>query len=65
MEAGETFVITHDGRAVAKICPVRVGRQRFVGKERLLALVEGADPIDRHRFRADLDAVVDPWSQAR
>ena len=36
------------------------GRQRFVSRERLLALVKDMEPIDSARFRADLDTLTDP-----
>ena len=65
VEAGESFLVTRDGHPIAKIRPVPAsvpaGRQRFVSRERLLALVEDMEPIDSARFRADLDAVADPW----
>ncbi len=63
VEAGETFVVTRNGRPVAEIRPVPVGRQRFVSRERLMALSERSEPLDRSRFRADLDALADPWSE--
>lgn len=63
VESGETFVVTDDDRPFAEIRSIRAGRQRSVSRERLLALAKDLEPIDRHRFRADLDAVIDPWSQ--
>lgn len=64
VEAGETFVVTRNGHAIAEIRPVPVGRQRVVSRERLLALAADLEPIDSARFRADLDAVADPWFEA-
>lgn len=61
VEAGETFVVTRNGRPIAEIRPVPPGRQRFVSRDRLLALAERAEPIDRQRFRDDLDSLADPW----
>ena len=64
VEAGETFVVTRNGHPIAEIRPVPAGRQRFVSKDRLVALSERSEPIDRHRFRKDLDALADPWFEA-
>ena len=68
VEAGESFLVTRDGHPIAKIRPVPTsvpaGRQRFVSREHLLALVQDMEPIDSARFRADLDAVTDPRFEA-
>ena len=69
VEAGESFLVTRDGHPIAEIRPVPAsvpaGRQRFVSREHLLALVQDMEPIDSARFRADLDAVTDPRFEAR
>lgn len=61
VEACETFVVTRNGHAIAELRPMATDRQRFVSKDRLLALAGRSAPIDRHRFRQDLDALADPW----
>lgn len=57
--AGESFVVTRNGEPVAELRPVRAGRRTFLSREQLAALATGGVRIDRHRFRADLDAVID------
>jgi prevent-host-death family protein len=57
LEAGESFIITRNGAPVGELHPVR--RRTFVDTEVLLEAFRGAPRIDRHRLRADLDAVVD------
>jgi prevent-host-death family protein len=58
VEAGESFVVTRNGHPVAEIRPY--GRRRaFVSRAELRRLVAGAGHIDRGRFIADIDAVVD------
>lgn len=57
--AGETFVITRSGEPVAELRPLRRGRRRFVSRDELAASAGTPVRIDRHRFRDDLDRVVD------
>jgi antitoxin (DNA-binding transcriptional repressor) of toxin-antitoxin stability system len=57
--AGESFVITRHGVAVAEIRPIQQARRTFVPTSELLALVASGPRIDHARFRADLDQVVD------
>lgn len=64
VEEGESFVVTRNGHAIAEIRPLPAGRQRVVSRERLQALARDMEPIDSARFRADLDAAVDPWFEA-
>lgn len=61
VEAGETFIVTRNGVPVAELRPLQPGRQRVVGRQRLAELSQRLQPLDRHRFRRDLDAVADPW----
>lgn len=63
VEAGERFVVTRNGRPIAEIRPVPPDRQRFVSRDRLLALAKRSEPIDRQRFRDDLDSCANPWFQ--
>ncbi|MGL5927977.1 MAG: type II toxin-antitoxin system Phd/YefM family antitoxin [Dermatophilaceae bacterium] len=57
VEAGEEVVVTRNGTPVAELRPVR--RRTFVGRAELAAARTSAPRIDRARFMADLDAVVD------
>lgn len=58
--AGETFVVTRNGEPVAELRPLRAGRRAFISREEVAALAATGVRIDRHRFRADLDQVIDP-----
>jgi prevent-host-death family protein len=57
--AGETFVVTRNGEPVAELRPVRAGRRTFISREEVAELAAAEVRIDRHRFRADLDRVID------
>lgn len=57
--AGETFMITRNGHAVAELQPARSGRRTFVPRQDLEALLGAAVRIDPTRFRADVDAQID------
>lgn len=59
VEAGESFVVTRNGVPLAELTPLK--RRTFVPKEEALAAFRGLPRMDFERFRADLDAVVDPW----
>jgi prevent-host-death family protein len=56
--AGERITITRDGKPVAELRPVR---RPPLSPEALVARFKGLPPIDPGEFRADLDAVIDPW----
>jgi prevent-host-death family protein len=57
--AGETFVVTRNGEPVAELRPIRSGRRTFISREEVAALAVAGVRIDRHRFRTDLDRVID------
>jgi prevent-host-death family protein len=57
--AGESFVITRNGEPVAELRPVRAGRRAFVSRAEVVELAAAGVRIDRHRFRADLDQLID------
>jgi prevent-host-death family protein len=57
--AGESFVVTRNGVPVAELCPIQQRRRTFVPRAELLALASTGPRINRQRFRADLDRVVD------
>ena len=57
--AGETFVVTRNGEPVAELRPIRSGRRTFITREEVAALAKAGVRIDRHRFRTDLDRMID------
>lgn len=57
--AGETFVITRNGEAVAELRPLRTGRRSVVPRVDVMHLITGGVRIDASRFREDLDHAVD------
>jgi prevent-host-death family protein len=57
--AGETFVVTRNGEPVAELRPLQTGRRRFISRAELAVLAGANVRIDKDRFRADLDAVID------
>jgi len=57
--AGETFVVTRNGEPVAELRPLQAGRRRFISREELAVLASANVRIDRDRFRADVDDVID------
>ncbi|MEP6815241.1 MAG: type II toxin-antitoxin system prevent-host-death family antitoxin [Marmoricola sp.] len=60
VRAGETFVVTRNGEPVAELRPLRSGRRTFISRDEVAALASANVRIDRDRFRADLDDVIDP-----
>ena len=58
--AGESFVVTRNGEAVAELRPVQKSRRMFVPKAELADVAKGSTHIDSTTFRADLDRVIDP-----
>ena len=57
--AGETFIVTRNGEPVAELRPLRSGRRTFISRDEVAALAKAGVRIDRERFRADLDDVID------
>ena len=57
--AGESFVVTRSGVPVAELRPFHQARRTFVPSTGLAGLMATGPRIDRERFRADLDRVVD------
>ena len=58
VECGETVTVTRNGTPVAELRPV--GRSRLVPRDVIARARRGAPRVDAARFRADLDALVDP-----
>ncbi|MEO6881779.1 MAG: type II toxin-antitoxin system prevent-host-death family antitoxin [Mycobacteriaceae bacterium] len=59
VSAGESFVVTRNGQPVAELRPYRSARCTFVEREDVLALATAGVRIDRDRFRADLDRMIE------
>lgn len=59
VEHGEKFTVTRDGREIAELVPL-VGRKRFISREEFVRGSQGLPVIDPDRFRADIDAAIDP-----
>ncbi len=58
VEHGETLVVTRDGRPVAELRPFRA---RGVPRDLLVERARYLPPVDHERFRADVDAFIDPY----
>jgi prevent-host-death family protein len=57
LDRGESFVVTRNGVPVGELTPFQ--QRRFVAAEAAVAAFAGAPTIDRERFRADVDAILD------
>lgn len=55
LDEGDSFIVTRNGVPVGELTPLR--RHRFVRAEAAVALFCHAPPLDRERFREDLDRV--------
>jgi prevent-host-death family protein len=58
VEAGRTVIVSRNGTPVGELRPIR--RRRFVSRAAIADAAATAVRIDAGRFRADIDAVVDP-----
>lgn len=58
VEAGRTVIVSRNGTPIGELRPIR--RQRFVPRAAIADAAARAVRIDARRFRADLDAVVNP-----
>jgi prevent-host-death family protein len=58
VEAGRTIIVTRNGTPVGELRPIR--RHRFVARAAIADAATRAPRIDAGRFRADLDAVINP-----
>lgn len=58
VEAGHTLIVSRNGTPVGELRPIR--RRRFVARAIIADAKVRAVRIDAKRFRADLDAVVNP-----
>ena len=60
VEAGRTVIVSRNGTPVGELRPIRL--RRFVPRAAIADAAARAGRIDAKRFRADLDAVVDPYA---
>ena len=58
VEAGRTLVVMRNGTPIGELRPIR--RRRFVPRAAISDAATRAPRIDADRFRADLDAVINP-----
>jgi antitoxin (DNA-binding transcriptional repressor) of toxin-antitoxin stability system len=57
LDKGRSFIVTRNGVPVGELSPLR--QRQFVPSDAVTAAFAGAPPIDRQRFRADVDALID------
>lgn len=60
VERGATFTVTRDNREIAELIPLRRPK-RFVSRDEFVRGSRAMPAVDPDRFRADVDAVVDPY----
>jgi antitoxin (DNA-binding transcriptional repressor) of toxin-antitoxin stability system len=57
LDSGKAFIVTRNGRPIGELVPIR--QRQFVPSDVVHAAFSGAPPINRARFRKDVDAFVD------
>jgi antitoxin (DNA-binding transcriptional repressor) of toxin-antitoxin stability system len=57
LDDGQTFVVTRNGQPVGELRPLRRGR--FAAAAAMAEVFRHAPPLDRAKFREDVDAAVD------
>ncbi len=60
VERGESFTVTRGGHKIGELIPLR-RPNRVVSREEFVAASRGWPDIDYEAFRADMDAVIDPY----
>ena len=63
VETGSSFTVTRDGREIGELIPLR-RRSAFVPRQELQNAWAGAPSLDVAQFRADIDAIVDPYADS-
>ncbi len=58
VQAGRTIIVTRNGVPIAELRPIQP--RRYVPRATIAEAAARAPRIDAERFRADLDAVIDP-----
>lgn len=59
VQAGRTVIVARNGTPIAELRPIQP--RRFVPRALIADAAARAPRIDAGRFRADLDAVIDPY----
>ena len=59
VQGGQTIVVTRNGTPIAELRPIPA--RRFVPRAMIAESARRAPRVDRARFRADLDAVANPF----
>ena len=59
VQEGQSMTVTRNGTPVAELRPVAA--RQFVSRAILEEAARSAPRIDARRFRADIDALIDPW----
>ncbi|HTV80423.1 MAG TPA: type II toxin-antitoxin system prevent-host-death family antitoxin [Steroidobacteraceae bacterium] len=57
VESGQTVIVSRNGTPVAELRPIRP--RRYIPRSKLAEAAARAPRVDAHRFRADIDAVID------
>ncbi len=57
LDDGRSFIVNRNGTPVGELRPLR--RHRFVDARAVVAIFEGAPPVDHARLRRDLDEMTD------
>lgn len=60
VERGEEFMVTRDGRDIARLVPLS-NRRTFVPAAQFMALGRGLTTVDPEQFRSDIDSMADPY----
>ncbi len=63
LDRGEAFVVTRNGVPVGELVPLR--QRQFVAAGTAVAAFTGAPAVERGRFRADIDAMLDQEAAPR
>ena len=63
LDHGESFVVTRNGVPVGELTPTN--QRRFVNAAGALAAFSAAAPLDRARFRTDVDELLDQSIEPR
>ncbi|MFF5694922.1 type II toxin-antitoxin system Phd/YefM family antitoxin [Streptomyces albidoflavus] len=60
IQGGQSFTVTRDGHPIGELIPLR-RRRRFVSRQDFVAMSRTAPAIDLDAFRADQEAMADPY----
>lgn len=59
VEAGRTLIVSRNGTPIGELRPIK--RRRFVPRAAIADAADSAAQIDAAQFRADIDAVINPY----